>query len=225
MSLFANLQHHLIQRAIERGDMHEEVDTIGRLQSVRELLEFEATRFIRDNEVTERFVEVNYSVNFIPLSAQGSYDPVGEAQFLDLIISMSNARALAYANIMRDVSLSQSADTSRGYLGRIEVNALEYRLNINVNSIREGEFISSTDHYGQVYLNHVSTAEIQEIMNMLAPSSIVPGRETPAFLEIAVTRTETYVPEVVEYNTTTQSYVTPIPIRVGVIPDYDYVSS
>lgn len=65
MSLFANLQHHLIQRAIARGDMTEEMDTIGRLQSVRELLEFEATRFIRVNEATERPVEINYTINFV----------------------------------------------------------------------------------------------------------------------------------------------------------------
>jgi hypothetical protein len=41
MTLFASLQHHLIQRSIVRGDMPE-----------------------------ERSIEINYSINFIPVSTQ-----------------------------------------------------------------------------------------------------------------------------------------------------------
>lgn len=221
MSLFTNLRYHLVQRAISRGDMPEEIDAILRLSTVLELLEFEATRFVRVNTATERPVEINYSINFIPLSTQSSYNPLEEAQVMSSIIDMSNARALSQANIMSGISLREYIGATRGTLGGVNVNALEYRLSINGDSVRAHEIISSSNSRAQVFLNHISIEEFQEVINRVAPSSIGPRVEMEAFLEVSVTRTEAFVPVSNSYNTTNQIYEASIQNYPGVVPHYD----
>lgn len=150
---------------------------------------------------------------------QGSHDICGEAEVLDFIIDMSNARALAFSNIMNGMSVRESTETIRSNFGEVYFYGLGYRVDINGASVREYETIVSTGSYARVFLNSVFSAEIQDIMNMMAPRSVVPDSGTPAYLEIAVTRTEAHVPVVVEYNTT-QNDIFPVPEHVGVVPHY-----
>lgn len=77
----------------------------------------------------------------------------------------------------------------------------------------------SSNSHAQAFLNYVSIEEIQEVMNMVSPSSIGPRVEMGAFLEVDVTRTEAFVPVVENYNTTTaQSYETHIASYPGIVP-------
>jgi hypothetical protein len=133
---------------------------------------------------------------------------------------MSNARALAYANIMTGTSVRETTGTSHGTLGGFDVNSLEYRLNINGNPVRPDEILSSSTGQVQTYMSSIFIEELQEVMNMVVPSSIGHSLETAALLEVAVIRTEAFVP-VVNYNTTNHGYDIYIPGYVGTAPHYD----
>ena len=208
MALFAKLQQRLLRKSMAREDMPEEIDTIMRLSSVRDLLEFEATRFVRVNAAIERVVEISYSMNFIPMPTQGFYEPLQEVQVLDSIIDMSNARALAHANLMSGTSVRETRGSSNGILGGFHVDALEYRLNINGVPARPNEIASSSSSQSRASINSISVEEIQEVMNMFSSASIGYRSEISAFLEVSVIRTEAYVP-VVHYNTTEVQYSAP----------------